>query len=262
VSHSLPVRTRDATGFTTDYADPRLLREQGVRASLERLAVVGDVAAVAGLSARDAPARLEGKPDSYPSGGAAAALLALADVAERGEGGTVVVVQQATASAARLEQGPVAVARDEHPPLAVPATKMGSQADIAISLAAYDRAFEPKLRLEADRCRVCGTLAYPRRFRCLECGAERSGEPEALPRQARVYTMATIHTPVPGLATPFTLTLVQLDDSEVRFLVRLTGAPPGSVGIGDGGTLVLRRVAVRSGVPDYGYAFLPDDKPR
>ena len=63
---------------------------------------------------------------------------------------------------------------------------------------------------------------------------------------------------MPGLISPYTLVLVELGDSGVRTLVRLTGAEPGSVRIGDTGTLVFRLVAVRQGIPDYGYAFLPD----
>ena len=66
-----------------------------------------------------------------------------------------------------------------------------------------------------------------------------------------------VHVPVPGLATPYTVVLAELGDTGVRTLVRLTGAPPGSVAIGDRGRMVFRRVAVRMGVPDYGYAFLP-----
>jgi hypothetical protein len=43
----------------------------------------------------------------------------------------------------------------------------------------------------------------------------------------------------------------------VRLLAQVTGAPPGTVGIGDRGRMVLRRVAERSGIPDYGYSFSP-----
>lgn len=64
--------------------------------------------------------------------------------------------------------------------------------------------------------------------------------------------------PVPGLISPYTVVIVELGDSGVRTLVRLTGATPGSVDIGDTGSLVFRLVAVRQGVPDYGYGFLPD----
>jgi hypothetical protein len=56
------------------------------------------------------------------------------------------------------------------------------------------------------------------------------------------------------------LVLVELGDSGVRLLVRLTGVPAGAVGIGERGRLVFRRVAQRSGVPDYGYGFLPDER--
>jgi uncharacterized OB-fold protein len=79
-----------------------------------------------------------------------------------------------------------------------------------------------------------------------------------LPRDAEVYSVATIRVPVPGLVSPYTVVIAELGDTEVRTLVRLTGAPPGSVCIGDHGRLVFRLVAVRSGVPDYGFGFLPD----
>ena len=52
--------------------------------------------------------------------------------------------------------------------------------------------------------------------------------------------------------------IVELDGVGVRALVKVTGAQPGTVGIGDRGRMALRRVAVRSGVPDYGYAFEPE----
>ena len=51
--------------------------------------------------------------------------------------------------------------------------------------------------------------------------------------------------------------IVDLGDTGVRMLAQVTGAEPGSVHIGDGGEMVLRRVAERSGVPDYGYSFSP-----
>ena len=192
-----------------------------------------------------------------PDTGASAALFALAAVADGAAGGSVLAVEQATVALAELAPGAVPVHRDEAPPRARPVTRPGADADIAISLAAYERAFEAKLRLVADQCTTCGTLAYPARFRCLTCGSEARAAPVALPRQAVVYTLATIHVPVPGLSTPYTVVLAELGDSAVRLLVRLTGADAGSVAIGDRGRLVFRRVAVRTGVPDYGYAFFP-----
>lgn len=128
---------------------------------------------------------------------------------------------------------------------------------MSISLSAYERAFDAKVRLAAGRCTACGTLSLPPRHRCIECGDERPVDLVPLPRDATIYTLATIHVPVPRLVSPYTIVIAELGDTGVRTIVRLTGAPPGSVAIGDRGTLVMRLVAVRQGVPDYGYGFLP-----
>ena len=120
------------------------------------------------------------------------------------------------------------------------------------------RAFEPKLRWEAGRCDACGALAFPPRFRCIECGSEQGSTLAPLPREGSVYSVVTIHVPVPGLRTPYSLAIVELGDTGVRALVTVTGVPAGSVSIDDHGALVLRRVAIRNGIPDYGYAFRPD----
>lgn len=260
VNRSLPVVTRDATGVVTDYADPRLLRERGVRFSLDQIGLGAKVAAVAGLPRKDAASLTEGDPPPVATTGASAALFALAAVATTRDGGKVLAIEQATAAVADVGGGRVSIHRDEPAPSPKPATRRGADAEIAISLAAYDRAFDAKLRLDADRCTTCGTLAYPRRFRCLACGSEAPTETVPLPRDAEIYTLATIHVPVPGLATPYTVVLAELGDTGVRLLVHLTGASPGSVAIGDRGQLVFRRVAVRTGVPDYGYAFLPAER--
>ncbi|MEY2571177.1 MAG: hypothetical protein QOE63_1527 [Acidimicrobiaceae bacterium] len=257
-NRSLPVATRDARGRTTDYADVRLLRERGVGASIEQAGLAGKADAVAGLTGRDAAALCSGDPPVLSTIGASSALFALAALAERGDGGCVAAIEQATVAVAQLGSEPIAVARDEAAPQPAVVLREANEADIAISLAAYERAFDAKLRLEAARCTSCGLLAYPERHRCLGCGDEGATEPAALPRDAEIYTLATIHVPVPGLATPYTIVLAELGDSGVRLLVRLTGAPPGSVTIGDRGRMVFRRVAERMGVPDYGYAFLPE----
>jgi uncharacterized OB-fold protein len=80
-----------------------------------------------------------------------------------------------------------------------------------------------------------------------------------LPRTGTVYTGVTVRIPVPGLPTPYSLVIVDLDGVSLRVLARVTGAEPGTARIGDRGRMVLRRVAVRSGVPDYGYAFCPEE---
>jgi uncharacterized OB-fold protein len=261
VNRSLPVATRDAEGRTTDYADPRLLRERGLGVSLEQAGVSGKAAAVAGVGRRDAVALCEGDPPVLPTVGASAGLFAVAAIAERRDGGLIVGVDQANVVAVELAGGAIDVVRREPAAVALPRTTPSPGPGIGISLAAYERAFDQKLRLEAARCTTCGTLALPARYRCLGCGSEAATELVPLPRGAVVYTTTTVHVPVPGLATPYSLVLVELGDTGVRTLVQVTGAEAGTVAIDDHGELVFRRVALRSGVPDYGYSFLPAARP-
>jgi uncharacterized protein len=258
VTRSLPVTSRDAHGGSTDYADPRLLRERGVGLSTERIGLTEPAAAVAGLVGKAAASMsVDGAP-AVPTLGASAVGFALAGLAEHRAAGPVVAVEQASMELADLEAGVVPVRRDERPsqPAITGTTTPG--ADIAISLAAYERAFDVKLRLEAARCTSCATLSVPPRHRCLGCGSEEPTETVPLPRDATVHSHTTIHVPVPGKRTPYTLVIAQVGDTDVRLLVHLTDTPAGEVSIDDAGTLVFRRVAVRSGIPDYGYAFLPD----
>ncbi|MGD9701042.1 MAG: Zn-ribbon domain-containing OB-fold protein [Acidimicrobiia bacterium] len=259
ITRSMPVSTRDTDGHRTDYADPRLLRVSGLGRSLGLMDRSAPIVAAAGLAARDAASVCEGQPPTLPTSGASAPLFALAALVEGGRSGLVAAVEQATISVAMLGAGTVDVVRDERRARSLPEGVLAPGSELPISLAAYDRAFEAKLRLEAARCVSCGTLSYPHRYRCLGCGSEEPTDVVPLPRDAEIYTLATIRVPVPGLVSPYTVTLVELGETGVRVLVKLTGAEPGSVKIGDRGRLVFRLVAIRSGVPDYGYGFLPDE---
>jgi uncharacterized protein len=259
LTRSLPVRTRDATGDVRDYGDPRLLRERGVLASLA--AVTADrPLALAGVDAKQAAAVCAGQPPALPTTGASSALFALAALAESGSSGPLFAAEQATVTGVQVGNGPAAVRRGE--PEARPAPKAANTAgkDIPVSLAAYDRAFAPKIRWEAARHAETAELDFPPRYRVGQDGALHTNYTLVpLPRTGTVYTAVTVRIPVPGLPTPYSLVIVELDDVGVRVLARVTSAEPGTVNIGDRGRMVLRRVAVRSGVPDYGYAFCPDE---
>jgi len=82
----------------------------------------------------------------------------------------VLAAEQASATAVRLDGVPGAVRRDEPAPLVPEKATRTAGPDIAVSLPAYDREFDAKLRWEAGRCDACGTLALPPRRRCLSCG--------------------------------------------------------------------------------------------
>ena len=266
VARSLPVRTRRSSGDVHDYGDPRLLHERGLIASLAA-AWLDTPVAVAGVDHTRALELCLGDPPELPTSGASSSLFAVAGLAERGVTGPLVAVEQAILSGISISGGAAAIHRREPAPRSLPEGRFVADGDIPISLAAYERAFEAKVRWEAGRFQLSGEtdddtdveLDFPPRYRVGEHGGLSTDyELIPLPRTGTVYTETTVHIPVPGLRTPYSLVIVELDGVGVRALVKVTGAAPGTVDIGDRGRLALRRVAVRSGVPDYGYAFEPD----
>ncbi|WP_316574382.1 OB-fold domain-containing protein [Nocardia canadensis] len=258
VTRSLPVRTRSATGEVHDYGDPRLLRERGVLASLAA-AWVDNPVAVAGVDDERVAELCAGTPPRLPTLGASSGLFALGALAEAGRTGRIIGMEQASLSGVTVADGSAAVVRCELPPHAPADHTLPTDGEIPISLAAYERAFEAKVRWEAGRFPGTLELDFPPRYRVAEDGTLSTAyELVPLPRTGTVYTETTVHLPVPGLETPYSLVIVQLDDVGVRALARVTGADPGAVRIGARGRMVLRRIAVRSGVPDYGYAFEPE----
>ncbi|MBF6192413.1 OB-fold domain-containing protein [Nocardia implantans] len=258
VTRSLPVRTRNALGAVHDYGDPRLLHERGLVASLSA-AWLDTPVAVAGVEHKQAAALCLGSPPRLPTLGASAGLFALAAMADWAAAGLLVGVEQANLSGIMVVPGAVRVRRTEPPARAVPEVVSLPGADLPISLAAYERAFEAKVRWEAGRHGDGAELDFPPRYRVGRDGTLSTGYTLVpLPRTGSVYAETTVRIPVPGLKSPYSLVIVELDDVGVRALAKVTGADPGTVSIGDRGRMVLRRVAVRSGVPDYGYAFEPE----
>ncbi len=258
VTRSLPVRTRNADGGVHDYGDPHLLHERGLVASLQA-AWLDTPAALAGVDHATARELCIGEPAELPTIGASAGLFALAAMAEAAISGPLVAVEQASLSGLTVSSGVAQVFRREPPVQELPVTTLSEGAELPISLAAYERAFEAKVRWEAGRCPETGQLDFPPRYRVGADGSlDTACELVPLPRTGRVYTETTVHIPVPGLRSPYSLVIVELDGVGIRALVKVAGAAAGTVHIGDQGRLVLRRVAVRSGVPDYGYAFVPE----
>ncbi|MFW0793852.1 OB-fold domain-containing protein [Gordonia sp. CPCC 205515] len=257
VSRSLPVRTRSAAGAVHDYGDARFLHDRGLVASLAA-SWVDKPTVVAGVGGKYLTDVAE-VDAALPTLGASSGLFAVARMAEQGLTGRLVAVEQASLSGISVDDGHLAVHRREpaaRPKSDEPITPGG---ELRISLASYERAFDAKVRWEAGRFADSAELDFPPRYHVDTDGSLRTDyELVPLPRAGVVYSEATVHVPVPGLPSPYSLVLVDLDDVGVRALVKVTGAHVGLVGVGDRGRLVLRRLAVRSGVPDYGYAFEPE----
>ncbi|GFG86579.1 OB-fold domain-containing protein [Mycolicibacter algericus] len=258
IARSLPVRTRN-DGVVHDYGDPRLLYERGVVASLVAAWAETPVM-LAGVEHDRAVELCTGKPAPLPTTGASSGLFALAVLAETQMVGPLLAAEQANLSGITVVEGEAPVHRHEPAARPIPERVHTPGADLPISLAAYERAFEAKVRWEAGKHPDSDELDFPPRYRVGDDSTLSTNyELVELPRVGTVYTEVTVQIPVPGLTTPYSLVIVELDDVAVRALVKVTGAPAGSAWIGDRGRLVLRRIAVRSGVPDYGYAFEPFD---
>ena len=262
---SLPLQSRDGDGVRSSYADPRLQREVGVKGSLESLDIPADsrVAAVAGVSVRTLDAGLDAAGAVEQTAGiTAAALRALVAAIEQNTSGLVLALEQSSVTAADLHVGSsVRITRDEASAQELPKTTFTQGNGIPISLPAYSRAFEPKIRWEAavyeDRPGIDDVPLTPPRLSGDASGALVGYELKPLPRTGTVYTLTTIRIPVPDLPSPYSIAVVQLDDTPVRVLLKVAGVPAGETDIGEPGAVVLRRLAIRAGIPDYGYAFWP-----
>ncbi|OSC31611.1 hypothetical protein B8W69_04020 [Mycobacterium vulneris] len=266
-TRSLPTIARGPDGARHVYADPRLQREVGVKSTVALLGLDGtqSVAAVAGVAAGQLGGRFDAGAAAEDATVSAAALIrVLAAAIEKGTAGLVLAVEQSSVTAAQLElrAQPPAITRDEVTARDLPPFRTAEGIGIPISLPAYARAFDPKLRWEAavfeERPGIDSAPQFPPRTRVDDNGVLAADyRLEPLPRTGTVYTHTTVRIPVPDLPGPYSLAVVQLDDSPVRVLLKVTGVPAGEAAIGQPGSVVLRRLATRAGIPDYGYAFWP-----
>jgi uncharacterized OB-fold protein len=267
-TRSLPVTTRGEDGRRHNYGDPRLQREIGVKSTVARLGLPesATVAAVVGAKAKELGGDINAVGAiETPISSASAVIRALADLVENGQAaGLLLVVEQSSVTAAELTGVPVAptINRDEAPERELPTFRTADGNGIPISLPAYARAFEPKLRWEAavfeERPGIDTAPQFPPRARVDDDGELVTDyRLEPLPRTGTVYTHTTIRIPVPDLPSPYSIAVVQLDGCPVRVLMKVTGVPAGEATVGQAGSVVLRKIADRAGIPDYGYAFWP-----
>jgi uncharacterized OB-fold protein len=266
-TRSLPLTARGEDGARHAYVDPRLQREVGVRSTLARLGLTGtpDLAAVTGVPIAQIGSDFDtSQAVGDPTVSASGIIRLLADAIKAGAQGLLLAVEQSSISAADLAFSSTAprIARDEYAAQELPKARVADGVGIPISMPAYARAFEPKIRWEAavfeESPGIDSAPQFPPRLRVDNAGKLATDyRLEPLPRTGTVYTHTTVRIPVPDLPSPYSLAVVQLDDSPVRVLLKVTGVPAGEASIGQSGSVVLRRIAIRAGIPDYGYAFWP-----
>ncbi|MBJ7336371.1 OB-fold domain-containing protein [Mycolicibacterium sp.] len=266
---SLPTTVRGADGARREYGDPRLQREVGVKSTVAKLGLTSSqtVAAVVGVKAKELGGDvLTTGALEEPVSSASGVIRALAALVERGgHGGLLLAIEQSSVTAGEVTTSSTAptITRNEIAARELPTFRTADGIGIPISLPAYARAFEPKIRWEAavfeERPGIDTAPQFPPRARVDDAGTLVTDyRLEPLPRTGTVYTQTTIQIPVPDLPSPYSIAVVQLDGSPVRVLMKVTGVPAGEASIGQAGSVVLRKIADRAGVPDYGYAFYPN----
>jgi uncharacterized OB-fold protein len=266
-TRSLPLQARTTDGVRHTYVDSRLQREVGVKSTLARIHWPGTpaVVVVAGVKAAQLGRGFDvSAVVDDPAASAAAVIRLIADAIAVGKPGIVLAVEQSSVTAAelRLDAGSPRIIRDEVSARELPKVRVAEGTGIPISLPAYSRAFEPKLRWEAavfeERPGIDAAPMFPPRARVDSAGVlATTYRLQPLPRTGTVYTHTTVQFPVPDLPSPYSLAVVQLDDCPVRVLLKITGVAAGEVAIDQPGSVVLRKIATRAGIPDYGYAFWP-----
>lgn len=267
-TRSLPTTVRGEDGARRHYGDPRLQREIGVKSTIARLGLTDSqtVAAIVGVKAKELGGDIStAGAIEEPISSASGVIRALADLIEKEHAaGLLVAVEQSSVTAAEVRGSATVptVSRDEAAARELPKFRTADGNGIPISLPAYARAFEPKLRWEAavfdERPGIDSAPQFPPRARVDDDGGLVTDyRLEPLPRTGTVYTQTTVRIPVPDLPSPYSIAVVQLDGSPVRVLMKVTGVPAGEATIGQAGSVVLRKIADRAGVPDYGYAFWP-----
>lgn len=256
---SVPVRTHLASEVEDRvYDDPRLLRERGWRRAADVLD--GNPADIlAGFTTKVARELSKSSVGEDSAIDAAAALFGIARGIDDFTSATVVGIEAGHGVAVQVQTNSdtKAIRETRKAITAPPNWNPQSAGNIPVSIAAYERAFESKVGFQASACQ-CGAMSYPPKTRCSACGTAGKFDLVPMPRKGTIYSIVEIHTPVPGKFVPYSLALVDVQDLPVRALVHVTDDAVGAE-IGTEGRFVLRRVAVRSGISDYGFAIQMKD---
>lgn len=256
---SLPMRVRHVgVPSLSTYGDARVEREMGSAPLVERFRGEG-ATHVVGLSASESR-RLGATPLAVPTQGAAGVIFALAAICESATDQSVRLLglDSASVCAVDVQAAHVDVVRDERPGIPVAERPTVTESvEIPFSMPAYARAFEAKVALLYAACE-CGAVSFPPREHCLNCAAVGATELRPLARTGEIYTCVKVHVPIPGITGPYGLAIVSVDNSPIRVLAHVADVGGREAAIGERGHLVLRRVAIREGVPDYGYGFRSD----
>jgi uncharacterized OB-fold protein len=124
-----------------------------------------------------------------------------------------------------------------------------------MSVAKYWREVPQRFRYEAKKCRKCGTISFPPRLVCGECG-NRTFEDYTLKDTGKILTYTTIEVGPPQFAdqVPYSVGIIELDDG-ARITAQIADADPGKIKVGERVKLEFRKIQNdgKAGIIMYGY---------
>jgi uncharacterized OB-fold protein len=114
--------------------------------------------------------------------------------------------------------------------------------------------------LEAGKCKKCGSIQFPNRLICPDCGAKEF-ETIRLSGKGELATYTVIRVAPMGFTdlAPYAVGIVKLDEG-IRVMGQISDCNPEELKIGDRLTTQFRRINEegKTGMIMYGYKFVPD----
>jgi hypothetical protein len=123
----------------------------------------------------------------------------------------------------------------------------------------YWREIPTRYRLEAGKCKACGTVAYPSRLVCPSC-QKTDFEPLRLSRHGTVVTYTVIHVGPDSfqMEAPYPLAIVETPEG-ARLMAQIADCDPADVRVGMEVALEFRKINAEghSGIICYGHKGVP-----
>jgi uncharacterized OB-fold protein len=117
-----------------------------------------------------------------------------------------------------------------------------------------------RYRLEAGKCKKCGSIQFPDRLICPGCGA-REFETINLSGKGELVTFTVIRVAPTGFGDlgPYAIGIVKMDEG-VQMMAQVVDCDPTELKIGDRVVTQFRRINEegKTGMIIYGYKFVPD----
>ena len=117
-----------------------------------------------------------------------------------------------------------------------------------------------RYRLEASKCKKCGSIQFPSRLICPDCGAKEF-ESIKLSGKGELATYTVIRVAPMGFTdlAPYAVGIVKLDEG-IQIMGQISDCDPEELKIGDRVSTQFRRINEEgtTGMIMYGYKFVPD----